>query len=381
MTILKNWYRPIKLRNGLILHPPKGSKEKAEKFLEWLMSRREYSPNTLHRYMLTLRFVISWLYMRKAKWLEDINYSDYMEMQSELGDQKISEIIKLYLKYLYEMTDDERYIKLYSKIKVPMKKSKPPEILTKEQILRLIEACGQVDYELKLLVELLYETGARVGELLNLRVRDVQFDDYGARIYIRKSKSEFRTVRVVMYAADLQRYIEGKRMEDYVFTKNYNTLLQYLREAWRIAGLPHIRRKFHVLRHSRATELMKLGLNERELMLLFGWKTRKMIDVYSHLSMSDVESKLLRIYLGEGIEEQRTTTRKCPRCLAVIPSTANSCPRCGLPLKERAIVRVESTYDEIEEARKLIDKLVELALSNPTLLRSLLQQSLKQNRV
>ncbi len=379
-SILENWYRPVKLRNGLILYPPEGSKERAEKFLKWLMSRREYSPNTLHRYLITFRIVISWLHARKSKSLENMTYEDYLQLMSEIGDRKIPETVKLYLKYLYDIMDDERYLRLYSKIKVPVRKTRPPEILSREQIFRLIEACNQVDYELKLLVELLYETGARVGELLNLRVGDVEFDEYGAKVYIRKSKSEYRTVRVVMFAADLQRYVEGRRMEDYVFTKNYNTLLQYLKDAWRIAGLPHIKRKFHVLRHSRATELMKLGLNERELMLLFGWKTRKMIDVYAHLTLADVESKLLRIYVGEEVEESRMISRKCPRCLAVVPPTASSCPRCGLPLKGEIMIREKTIHDEVEEARRLIDKLVEIALSNPDLLRSILQRSLKQGR-
>jgi len=46
------------------------------------------------------------------------------------------------------------------------------------------------------------------------------------------------------------------------------------------AGLPPIRRKFHVLRHARATELLRARVfTEREMMLWFGWRTREMIDV------------------------------------------------------------------------------------------------------
>ena len=101
-----------------------------------------------------------------------------------------------------------------------------------------------------------------------------------------------------MFAVDLQRYIEGKRPEDYVFSKNYNTFLRLLTRVWKLLGLPATRRKFHVLRHTRATEILrKKMLTEKEMMLWFGWKTRKMIDVYSHITMEDVEKSYLTALL------------------------------------------------------------------------------------
>ena len=38
-----------------------------------------------------------------------------------------------------------------------------------EEVQRLIEACSKIDFELKVLVEVVYETGARVGEIVSLR--------------------------------------------------------------------------------------------------------------------------------------------------------------------------------------------------------------------
>lgn len=59
-----------------------------------------------------------------------------------------------------------------------------------------------------MLVALVYETGARVGEILRLRGRDVAMDERGARITIRRSKSQARVLRVVMYAPLLAQYLE-----------------------------------------------------------------------------------------------------------------------------------------------------------------------------
>ncbi len=82
-------------------------------------------------------------------------------------------------------------MKIYQKIRVPRPKLPSPDILSEEQVQRLIEACSKIDFELKVLVEVIYETGARAGEILSLTRKDIEFDEYGAKIYIRKSKSEF----------------------------------------------------------------------------------------------------------------------------------------------------------------------------------------------
>jgi len=74
-----------------------------------------------------------------------------------------------------------------------------------------------------------------------------------------------------------------------------------LTRAWALAELSPIKRKFHVLRHSRATELLKKRVfTEREMMKWFGWKTRKMIDVYSHITMENVEKSYLSAFYDKA---------------------------------------------------------------------------------
>jgi len=177
MTILKNWYRPIKLKSGRLRElppPPDGSKEFAVKFLEWLKSRKDYSPNSLHRYLVGLREILAWLAIH-GKTVVEMTYEDYLRMHSDFNEQKLPENIKMLLKYLYEVTDDEKYLRLYSKIKVKEKKAKMVDVPNEGQVQRLIKVCGKIDFELKVLVEIIYETGARVGEILSLRRKDIEF--------------------------------------------------------------------------------------------------------------------------------------------------------------------------------------------------------------
>ncbi|RLE65665.1 MAG: hypothetical protein DRJ38_03455 [Thermoprotei archaeon] len=268
-------------------------REEARRFLSWLRSRGsrgggEYSNNTLHRYMCEFRKFCEAMH-DIGKNPRELDYEIYLKLRSK-ETVKFPEVIKLYLKFLYETTEEEKYKKLYEKVRVPVKKSGLVEVLTREQIKRLINACGAVGgLELKTLVAIVYETGARVGEVLSLRRRDIVFDKYGARLFIKVSKSEKRVVRLFLYAKLLLIYLEtlGEIGEDeLIFRHNYNTLLRRLTEAWRLAELPKIRKKFHVLRHTRATEFLRRRvLTEKEMMIWFGWKTRKMIDVYAKYRM------------------------------------------------------------------------------------------------
>ena len=282
-----------------------------------------------------------------------LTLEDYMELRAG-GTVKFPEVVKLYLKYLYETTEDER---LYHKIRVPAKKAQLPDVLTREQLERLLEACASISFELKALVELLYETGAMVGDILSLRVRDVSFDELGARIRIWRSKSESRVVRVVLYASDLARLVEGREPDEYVFTRNYNTYLRWLTKAWHKAGLPSVRRKFHILRHTRATEVY--GRMSEKAMIWFGWRTREMIDVYARVKPEQAEEEYLAAL---GVAEKRRseeTVVRCPRCGAPNPSTAKYCQRCAMPLRREEQLEIAKTETLMAEILVRLKRLEE----------------------
>jgi len=343
-------------------------KEEALRFLSWLRSKgsrggSEYSNNTLHKYMCEFRKICEVMHgMGKSP--RELTYELYLELRSK-GIIRLPEVVKLYLRFLYETTEDERYKRLYEKVRIPVKKNEMVEILSKEQVERLINACGAVGgLELKTLVALTYETGARVGEILSLRKRDIVFDEYGARLFIKVSKSEKRVVRLFLYAKLLSIYLEtlGEIGDDeLIFKHNYNTFLIKLRKAWKLAGLPEIKKKFHVLRHTRATEFLKERvLTEKEMMIWFGWRTRKMIDVHAKISNKDVEKAYLTHYKKMDIKDEKVEEiLKCERCGEENPFTARFCLNCGFPLKKEEkekMIKEETKTQVLKELLKLLKR-------------------------
>ena len=334
--------------------PPELYRGEAEAFYRWLRSRRDYAPRSLYLYLRGLRKVFEGL----GKDPREMSFEDVLR----LGLSNVNlEALKLYIRFKMETTEDPRWEKLYRKVRVPSPRRGLPEVLTGGQVERLLEACGRISFELKVLVAVVYETGARVHEILLLRGRDVEFDQYGVRLWIRKSKSEGRVLRVALYANLLATYIEARRPgpDEPVFPRDYSTYRQQLRRAWRLAGLPPTKQAFHALRHTRATELLKSRtFTEKEMMMWFGWRTRSMIDVYAKVTMQDVEEAYLAAVKGvEPRREEPPKPRSCPRCGALNPPEANFCYRCAAPLTPEAQRQALARETEIAELRSAVEEL------------------------
>jgi integrase/ribosomal protein L40E len=358
-TLLKNWLEPIETRAGEVLPPPPPeSKREAERFLAWLRARKSYSSNTLHRYLVEFRKLSSLSHAKLGKSVRELGFEDLLELGRWI---KYPEVVKLWFRCLWEITGEEEYKRLYERLKVPGKRQRLPEALTREQVERLLEECGREDFELKVLVALIYETGARAGEILRLKGRDVEFDQYGARLWIRKSKSEARVVRVALYANLLAAWLEAQKPkpDEPIFTREYNAYLQKLAKVWERAGLPPTSRKFHILRHTRATELLKSRtFTEKEMMLWFGWRTRGMIDVYARVTMEDAERSYLASVKGVEIKKEEPPKPKaCPRCGALNPPDASFCLKCAAPLTAEAEKQLSATEIMLQQ---LLAKLAEL---------------------
>jgi integrase/ribosomal protein L40E len=288
----------------------------------------------------------------------EITLEDVLRLQPDESEAKV---LKLYLKFLGEVTEDERWEKLYKRVRVPKPKRPLPEALTREQVERLLEACGRIDFELKVLVALLYETGARIHEILFLKARDIEFDQYGARVWIRKSKSEARVVRLALYAGLLATWFESRKPspEEPIFARSYDYYKEKMKMAWRLANLPETKRIFHILRHTRATELLKSRtFTEKEMMLWFGWRTRSMIDVYAKVTMQDVESSYLAAVKGVEVKKEEPPKPKtCPRCATLNPPDSKFCLKCGAPLTVEAEKQASNLELLLQQLLKEVEEL------------------------
>ena len=214
----------------------------------------------------------------------------------------------------------------------------------------------------KAFILVLYDSACRIGEILNLKIKDVIVDQYGCAITV-NGKTGMRRIRLIDPSPDLVMWINNhleKQNRDaplfiYLSDKNHhktrgNGLNDYsvgviLRRLARKAGIKK-RVHAHLFRHSRLTELAK-KFTESELKIIAGWTgSSTMAGVYVHLSGGDIEKKMLEISglidKTDDLEQDILKPRECPRCREINPNTAKFCNICSMALDLHAVIEVES---------------------------------------
>lgn len=275
-----------------------------EKFIEYCVAMG-LSRTRILKYRLLIRKISSIIDkpFREAEredlievvaWVERSEYSRWYK-------HDIKVVIKRFYKWLEG--DDEYYPKKVRWLKTNYRRhDMPKEILSMREVHDILEAA--CCFNTRVLISLLWETGARIGELLKVRAGNVSFDDYGAFVVV-DGKTGCRRIRVIESAGALKRLTKRARANKKLFPFSYNTYAERIKRCVDAAGITK-RVTPHLFRHSRATYLANY-LTEFQLKKMFGWTmSSDMPAVYVHLSGADVDTALLNVHMREKAAEFNT---------------------------------------------------------------------------
>ncbi|GIK52163.1 MAG: integrase [Planctomycetota bacterium] len=242
------------------------------------------------------------------------------------------------------------------------------DLVTSDEVELLIETAQNARD--KALVSTLYESGARIGEIGTLRIRDVQFEKVGCRLNL-MGKTGARPVLVVNsthYLASWLAVHPDRRNRDaplWVNTgnthrgeqMNYANIRKLLYLLFKRAGIKK-RSKAHNFRHACASHLAP-HLTEAMMNHRFGWvQSSRMPAVYVHLNGKDVDGQILRLHgidAGKDGTNTNPQAKPCPRCKYVNPSSFQFCGSCGCALDVRAAMDHEERTKETAEKRATSD--------------------------
>lgn len=263
------------------------------------------------------------------------------------------------------------------------------DMITREEMEKLIEAsANQRD---KALWSVLYDSGIRHGELMDMVISDVEFDRYGAILHVPiTGKTGYRKVRIignsVAYLREWMnvhpRRTDEKaplfcRIEQHTGEKmDYSNTYKALRLTCRRA---RIKRRIypHLFRHTRAT-ILSTGLKEIPLENQMGWvHGSQMTRVYIHDNDKAQDIAVLKAY-GIQIDEEEIIKEngpvKCPRCFEPNDGKNVFCWKCGTVLsiaearkqkeKEMQVIEGMEKAQLLKEGQKeIMEKLSEEELS------------------
>jgi site-specific recombinase XerD len=321
--------------------------------------------------------------LKMSNWLgkdyKDANKEDlkglirHIETSSYAAHTKTE--LKLTIRKLYmwiEDTEDYPDIVRWIKTRTPggNKIRLPDQILTKDEILKLIDA-ARTSRD-RAFISTIYDTGARIGEILFLRIRGVEFDKHGAILSIPHfGKTGSRRVRIVPSVPYIQEWLnkhpDKKNPDAYIWLGPHMKCMKYgaVRSLLsRLASRAGITKPVnpHAFRHARATHLAS-HLTEAQMKIFFGWTmASKMAATYVHLSGRDVDNAILKLH---GIQDEQEEKEKdtlepkaCPRCELSNEATNQFCSRCGLPLDDKSATEMLKDDMNQEKTGQLVTQLL-----------------------
>jgi integrase len=344
----------------------------------------------------------------QRRWLtyagEDFDYETATKQQIESivgkvrSDSKLAPatknkiLISIKLLYKWLLGDGEEYPKQVRWIKANIGKEKKitsAEILTENEVIKMIKSTKKANLRDRVIIALLWDTGMRIGELQNLRIRDIDItSDQNGVSHVTiplEGKTGTRQVPIFMSVPYILDYLQemGDMGRDAYLLNYYegrwadmkmkgvldgNAIRKMLRVTAKRAGIEK-RIYPHLFRHSRATYYAN-RMTEQQLKSFFGWTpTSGMAGHYTHLSGRDIDSAVAKAN-NQEVEEKiapALVNKVCQRCHTKNAITAIYCNVCTLPLDISQLEKVRQ-----EQQKELARSLVLEITQNPDALKNLL---------
>lgn len=321
-----------------------------ERYIRYMESL-ERSPNTVKNYAHNLK--LYWEFLRDYRlawdaidakhiaefiyWLRNPEPSTISIQQQEAKrSESTVNIIRTTVTAFYEyhsMQGDIKEIPLFKYIRQPRKfkdflyhinKSKPvknslfklkepkkiPQTLTKEEVIKTIEACHSIRD--KFLIQLLYESGMRIGQAISLRHQDISTWDNEIKVVprfdnVNKARPKSQQANSLTVSPELMQlytdYLVNELddiVSDYVFVtlKNkvgkpmtYNAVMSVFRSLKKRTGIDFVTP--HKFRHTHATELIRDGMGMEWVQKRLGHQSvQTTVDTYAHLEIEELRPQL-----------------------------------------------------------------------------------------
>lgn len=180
----------------------------------------------------------------------------------------------------------------------PKKASKLPQVLTEQEVVRLLKATDNLKHKCILMV--IYSGGLRLGEVVNLRISDLQPENN--RVFIRngKGKKDRCTLLSDKVIVLLKEYLELYRPVDWLFEgatggRYSERSVQQVFTDTKLKSKINPTATTHTLRHSFATHLLEKGVDIRYIQELLGHESSKTTEIYTHITkkgMGNIKSPL-----------------------------------------------------------------------------------------
>ena len=260
------------------------------------MQMRNFSKYTYDNYLGKTKDIIRYFGTKK---LEDVTTEElrefllkYLKYERKLGDRSINYYNSV-IRFIYEVTLD----KVLNKRQLPMRKRKKTiyKVLTKEELSTFFNCVD--NFKFKTIFMLAYGSGLRIGEIVNLRVEDI--DGKNMRIYVREGKGNKERYTILskqsleMLRIYWSKYRQNKRRGRIFLSESGKAITEYVIRThfrkYRKKAKINEKATLHTLRHNFATNLIENGATLIQVKELMGHSNIRSTMEYVHVANIDID--------------------------------------------------------------------------------------------
>jgi len=247
---------------------------------------KRYSDNTVRNYVSCFESFINYYFDSDPITLNEVDIRTYLQklIQEGKSNSYVNMTVNS-IKFFYEIVH-EMPNRFYS-IERPRKEKQLPEVLAKEEIIKIINSTNNIKH--RCIVGLLYSSGLRRSELLNLTITDIDSKRMVVKINNAKGNKDRISILSPSILKDLRHYYKAYKPKKYLFEGqkgnkySVTSVLNIISAATKKAGILK-RVTPHMLRHSFATHLLENGTDLRHIQLLLGHSSTKTTEIYTHVA-------------------------------------------------------------------------------------------------
>lgn len=249
---------------------------------------KRYANSTIRTYVSFFELFINYQNEKELNELDEGDVRVFLQhlIQQNRSNSSVNQAINA-IKFYYEsvLGMPNRFYE----IERPRKDSKLPKVISKQEVLSIIENTNNIKH--RCVVELLYSSGLRRSELLNLKLSDIDSKRMLIRVLDGKGNKDRHTILSKTTLKDLRNYYKEYRPQRYLFEgkagKKYSaqSVLNIVTQAAEKARIK-IRVTPHMLRHSFATHLLESGTDLRQIQVLLGHSSTKTTEIYTHVALN-----------------------------------------------------------------------------------------------
>lgn len=279
-----------------------------DSFIDYLQLEKKYSIHTVKAYEADLlafqKFSIEEFEQEN---IEELHYNQIRNwivslVNSNITNRSINRKVsslKSFYKFLLKIGEIEvnplashKSLKVQEKVQLPF---------SEEEVLKVFQEIAQEDEFVgvrnKLIVELLYTTGIRRAELIQIKEGDINFNDKTLKVYGKRNKERY-VVLLDLVIETLQKYLKLKRQidtdtEELLVTergnKLYETLVYRIINSYFSRASTKVKKSPHMLRHTFATHLLNSGASLNTVKELLGHSSLASTQVYTHSSLEQIK--------------------------------------------------------------------------------------------